>query len=194
MGLVTAAQAPPGQAPEAGGVEAIPQPPPQMPEGTPVAAQGEATPQESLTKENDDLTPEEREAYDAAMRMVSDTIYSDDTSNNAVMTQLENGEPIEAIADVTLFIIDLVEQAFNGAVPESIVVPVSDQISDMLLELMEAKGMIKLDQTIYSRTKAAVMNSLMDAYGVEDADMEELLQGVSAEEATQMRGMFEEQG
>jgi len=201
MGLVSQATAQPATAVEAPqatpGVSAtapvqgneIPKAPAPLPEGSPVDAAPDA-PGDELTVDSDDLNPEEREAYDAAMNMVSDLVYADDEANTAIMDQLEQADPINSVAEVTVFMLDQIEQAFQGNLPETIVIPVADEVSDLLLELMETKGLIELDEQTYTRTKAVMVQSLFDAYGVDDVDMEEVLQGLTDDDVMQMKAQF----
>lgn len=162
-------------------------------EAPPEEVQGLATPpaDEEVTVESDDLDPEEREAYDAAMNMVSEIIYADDKASDTIMKKMEEGEPPQAIAELTSFIVAQIEQAFNGQVPETIIIPIGDETSDLLLELGEEKGLFKVDEQLYTQAKGAVVQELFDDYGVEEADMEGMLQGVTGEEVSQMKGMFE---
>ena len=161
-------------------------------EAAPEEVQGLTPPpsDEEVTTESDDLTPEEREAYDSAMQMVAEIIYKDDKASDAIMKQMSEGEPHQAIGKVTSFIISQIEQAFNGEVPESIIVPIGDETSDLLLELGETKGLFKLDENLYTKTKAAMMQSLFDDYGVDEAQMEEALQGVTGDQVQEMQSMF----
>lgn len=161
-------------------------------EAAPEEVQGLAqVPEAEVTVENDDLNPEEREAYDAAMNMVAEIIYEDDTANKTIMDGMQEGDPPQAIAKLTSLIVSQIEEAFNGEVPETIIVPIGDEVSDLLLELGETKGLFKVDENLLMKTKGAMMQSLFDDYGIEEADMEEMLQGVTSEEVSNMKGMFE---
>ncbi|MCP4089912.1 MAG: hypothetical protein GY746_08970 [Gammaproteobacteria bacterium] len=161
------------------------QPQPQAPTG------GMVPTEEPTAQAEEELTPEEEGAYTAAMEMVAELIYVDDTANKSIMNQLKANEPAAAIAETTVFIIDQVEQAFNGQLPEGIILPLADEISDLLLELLQEDGGVEIDQATYTQAKGAVTQELIDAYGIEEADMEGMLQGVTADEVKGIQAEFE---
>ena len=184
MGLINQAQNPP-QAPEATSAT--------MPVEAPAEEVEGMVPQPSddeVTIENDDLTPEEREAYDSAMNMAAEIIYEDDKANSAVMEKMKGSDPPQAIADLTGFIISQIEQAFQGKVPETIIIPLGDEISDLLLELGETNGDFTINDEMYKKVKAFTVQELFEDYGIEEADMETMLQGVTGPEVEEMKSMF----
>ncbi|MCP4145428.1 MAG: hypothetical protein GY752_09115 [bacterium] len=139
----------------------------------------------------EEFTPEEEGAYESAMEMIAEIIYVDDTANKSIMDQLKANEPAAAISETTVFLIDQVEQAFNGQLPEGIILPLADEASDLLLELLQEDGGVEIDQNVYTQAKGAVTQELLDAYGIDEADMEGMLQGVTADEVKGMQAQFE---
>jgi len=184
MGLVNQAQTQASADPAAGPNPTAQQPEPMAPMSSPNPAQAEG--------EGEDLTNEEQSAYNSAMEMVAEVIYGNDKSSQAVMKQLRPDDPVTSVAEVTTLLIDQVEQAFNGKVPESIVIPLADETSDLLLELISEGTDAEIDQNTYTKVKGAVTKELGAAYGVQEGDMEGMLQGVTSDEVTAMKGMFEE--
>lgn len=164
----------------------------QMPEG--LVDQAQQMPEEEpmeVEEGESNLTPEEDETYQAAMQMASEIIHVEDASSEQILKLLESMEPIMGVAEATLFVVDQIEQAFEGQVPETLVVPIADEVSDLIMELGESAGIFTLDETFFKRAKAAMMKLLFDAYGVDETDMEGMLQGVTADEVKNMQGMFE---
>ncbi len=140
--------------------------------------------------QEDNLTPEERESYDAAMNMVSEILYANDESSAAIMEQLGASEPLRAIAEVTSFLIAQIEEAFQGQLPETLIIPVADEASDLVIELGEKAGIFDLSDDEIIQAKGAVMTSLLEDYGIDEADLEEMMQGVTSEDVTQLQSVF----
>lgn len=138
----------------------------------------------------DNLTPEERESYNTAMEAVGEMLYTDDQSHEAIMQQLQSEEPLRAIAMVTSFIIAQLEQATQGQMPEQLIVPIADEVSDLVMELGEETGVFELSEEDILQAKGAVITSLFEDYGIEEEDLEELLQGVTADEVSGLQNVF----
>jgi len=146
--------------------------------------------QEAETPESDDLTDDERKVYDSAMAMAGEILYKGDQSSNAMMEQVAAGDPMQTIPTTVTFIIDQIEQTFNGEVPEDLILPMADEISDMVIEMADTAGVIKADEKTATQIKGAVVEEILDAYGVDEAQMQEAMQGVSADDIEQMQAMF----
>ena len=78
----------------------------------PTAAEGEEIPAEGGEESN--LSPEEQEAYDSAMKMVGEMIYNNDESNQAILDMLQPDALAVTIADATAFLISKIEETFQG--------------------------------------------------------------------------------
>ena len=137
-----------------------------------------------------EMTPEEDEAMASAIAMASELLYGDDKAHDTIMDGLTKGDPIETISDLTLFVVDQIEQQFQGKFPEGAVVPAADEISDMILELGETKGIFKVDEKMWQAAKGQMMSDLFEAYGIEEADLEGLMQGVTSDEVATMQKTF----
>lgn len=145
---------------------------------------------EAATPEEDDLTPEEREIYDSAMAMAGEILYKGDQSSNAMMEQVASGDPMQTIPTTTVFIIDQIEQQFQGEVPEDLILPMTDEISDMIIEMADTAGIIKADEQVATQIKGGCVEEVLDAYGVDEADMQEAMQGMTEEDLQQAQSMF----
>jgi hypothetical protein len=170
-----------------------------MPEGLIQQASTEQVPEEGMIDQAqampeeqgaDELTPEEREAYDAAMKMTAEIIYKSDESSNMIAERLKASEPPEDVAETTSFIISQLEQAFNGQLPEEIILPLADEISDLLIEFAEDAGAFEFVEDDYPKIKGAVVQLLLDDYGVDEADMEGMLQDVTPEDMQGIQSIF----
>lgn len=136
-------------------------------------------------------TPEEQEQYDSAMKMASEIMYADDTASDAVLEQLRQGDVPDAVASVTSFIITQIDEAYKGELGEVIIIPIADEISDLLLELAAEAGIFELkDGEIVTQTKGAVMQILFEDYGIDEEDLEGMLQGVTPGDIEELHKQF----
>jgi hypothetical protein len=188
QGLVNQAQAPAQAQP------GVPQVPPSVPPPD-IAPPSEALQSNAPSDVADgepNLTPEEQEAYDSALTMVGKLIHSDDKASDSIISQISKDDPAESIATVTSFLMGQVEKAFNGEVPETIVIPIVDEASDMLIELGEAKGLFTLDEKLFTKIKGNVIRVIGEDYGSDETQMQEMLQGVTSDDIGNMQKMFGE--
>ncbi len=163
---------------------------PQEPAPEEVTGFQEQATAEAATPEEDDLTPEERKIYDSAMGMAGEILYKGDQSSNAMMEQVKSGDPMQTIPTTVVFIIDQIEQQFQGEVPEDLILPMTDEISDMVIEMADTAGVIKADEQLATQLKGATVEEVLDAYGVDEADMQQAMQGMTEEDMAQAQEMF----
>lgn len=179
-GLVQQAQAaaPPAAAPPA----AAPMPGEQVPvEGMPAAAppaEGEAA------------SPEEQEAYDSAMQMASELLHVNDESSEQIMKMLSEGEPVESVVKVVDFIIGQIEETFKNQLPETVIIPAADEITDLVIELGDESGAFDITEEQIMQAKGSVVRSLLETYGIEPEDLEGMMAGVDEEELANYAQMF----
>jgi len=130
-------------------------------------------------------TPEEQEAYDSAMQMASEMLHASDEASAQILQMMSGENPIDGIVSVVEFIIGKIEETFQGNLPEATIIPLSDEISDWVIELGEEAGLFDLSEDQIFETKGAIVNSLTEQYGgVAQEDMQGLMKGTS-EEAVQ---------
>ena len=145
---------------------------------------------EAATPEEDDLNPEEREVYDSAMNMAGEILYKGDQSSNAMMEQIAAGDPTQTIPDTLVFILDQIEQQFNGEVPEDLILPITDELSDMMIEMADTAGVIKGSEQLAIEIKGNCVEEVLEAYGVNEADMQQAMQGMTEEDLKGAMDMF----
>jgi hypothetical protein len=146
--------------------------------------------QEPEQVEGEQLTDEEDEAYQAGINMAAEMLYKDDQSSEAFQAQLAEGDPLQSIADLTMFLVAKIEEAFQGQVPETIIIPLADEISDLVMEMGFESGAFDLSDDEIVQAKGFVINALFDEYGLEEADLEGMLEGVTADEVAELQQAF----
>lgn len=138
----------------------------------------------------DAATPEEQQQYDSAMQMVSEMLHANDDSSAQIVKMLSTDNPIAAITDVVEFLISKVEETFQGNLVETAIMPIADETTDWVIELGEEGGAFDLTDQEIVQAKGSVVQLLLDQYGVEQADMEGMLEGVSEEEVASYAQAF----
>jgi len=125
--------------------------------------------------------PEEQKIYNSALEIASELLYNNDKSSNAITEQLKGSgdKPQQVIAQVTTMIVDRIEQQFDGQLPGDMVLPVAEEVSELVMGVGEAAGAFKLDSKSIDQTKGQVVKMLLDTYGVQKNQMNGMLQGVT---------------
>ncbi len=140
--------------------------------------------------EDTNLTPEEQSDYDAAMTMIGEILYNNDESSQAVLDLMKDEDPVAGVADAAMFLISQIEQTYQGNFPEQLILPVTDEATDMLLELGETAELFKVDEKMAIAVKSAAAEELVAEYGADPAAVEEHLGDVTEQDVTEMEGMF----
>jgi hypothetical protein len=135
-------------------------------------------------------TPEEDQAHEAAMTMVSELLYSNDSSNAAIMKMLQPDNEAASASEVSIFLLSKVEETFQGNYPETLVLPTADEISDMVLEIAEESGTFKVTEEIAVKTKSLMVQQLVKDYGVDDQAFRDATQDVTQDDIAEYETMF----
>jgi hypothetical protein len=151
----------------------------------PTMAQGMAT-----ADGESNTTPEEDQAHEAAMGMVSELLYANDGSNAAIMKMLKPDNAAASASEVSIFLLSKVEETFQGNYPETLVLPTADEISDMVLELAEESGTFEVTEEIAVKAKSLMVQQLVQDYGVDEQSFKDATQDVTQDDITQYEQMF----
>ena len=148
-----------------------------MPNGGLVQQAETPTPEEESNvtpevEEESNLTPEEQEIYDSAMQMVGELIYNNDESHQAVMDMITAENPALTIADATIFLLSKVEETFQGQYPEELIIITADEISDLVMELIDESGKVPVTEDIAKEVKTQVIEQLAEEYGADPEDLQ----------------------
>ncbi len=133
------------------------------------------------------VAPAEQEAYDSAMKMASEIIYVNDASSDKIVEMLGSSKPSEAIRNIVDLVMGKIEEAFNGELPETVVMPVADELTDVIIDLGHESGAFQLDEDQAVQAKGEVVQMLINEYGApEQGDMQEMAaQGVTEDDVAQ---------
>ncbi len=119
------------------------------------------------------LSPESQKAYDAALQMASELLHKNEAASDGIIEQVKAAEGIaEGVAESTDLILSQIEEAFQGKLPEDVVLPVADEVSDLVMELVDAAG-VQISDKVGEQAKVLTGLRIMEEYGVDPADFEE---------------------
>lgn len=133
------------------------------------------------------LTPEEQESYDSAMQMVSEIIYNNEESNQAIMGMISAEDPAGTIAEATIFVMSQIEEAFQGNYPEELIIVTSDEVSDLLIELADESGTVKMTEEIATNVKSQLIEQLAEEYGADPEDLQMALGDITQTDVDEMQ-------
>ena len=135
-------------------------------------------------------TPEEDQAHEAAITMVSELLYTNDESNAAIMEMLNPENAAASASEVSIFLLSKVEETFQGNYPETLVLPTADAISDMVLEIADESGAFEVTEDIAVEAKSLMVQQLVADYGVDEQSFRDATQDVTQEDMAQYEQMF----
>ena len=154
-------------------------------------AQQQPTPQaEQPVDDESNLTPEEQEIYDSAMKMVGELLYVNDESHQSIMDSITDEAPANTIADATIFTLAQIEEAFQGQYPEELIIPTVDDISTLIMELVDEAGKFEITEQMIKDVKMQVIEQLAEEYGADPADIQETFGDVTQGDVDEMQSMF----
>ena len=90
----------------------------------------------------------------AAMKVLYDKSTSD-----GVVNMLRKGEPVQALAQTSLFVMKALYDESKGTIPPPVMVPASGAVTDYLAELSQAAG-VQLSEEQAAQAKQFVMERL----------------------------------
>lgn len=162
-----------------------------MPKGLIQRAQQQApTSDAPVESEESNLTPEEQESYEAAMKMVGEIIYNNDESHDAILELMSEEDPISGTAEAAMFLLSQIEETFQGQYPEELILATVDEITDLLLELADTAKLFEVDEQVATDIKSASAQALVDEYGADAENVQAHLGDVTQTDADEMQQLF----
>jgi hypothetical protein len=142
----------------------------------------------------DQATPEEQKALEGALQAASHLLYKEDSTHQQYMKLMENykEEPQAGIIEVTKQVVTAVDQQLD--LPETVIMEFTAVVTDMVMELGEATGLAKLDERQQEDTLALTTMAILEEYGAEPGDLEQVLASMTPEEQEQLVPIAERLG
>ncbi len=208
-GLVTQAeQGMPAGAPAAPAAGGAPVPPPAAgaPGEVPVAAPGGAPgdgatpmppspgmhPDDIAAGQGMPASAEMQEAYDASMAFAANIVHGEKTSDKiiTILKRARESGGADAVGQVVSLVMAELEGQWEGQMPEEVILPVADEVSDLVLELAEESGAFKVSEELAVKAKGQVVKTLVDTYGVDPQALQGISGGITGEEIENFAGAF----
>lgn len=191
-GLVTQAEAPGVRAPVSGpSVTAPENMPPPMQDGMErgeIGMSGNPGGAQEIP-----ATPEDQEAYNAALNFAGAIVHGNDTTSDGVVKILMRGGQqgaVESISQIVVMLMAEIETQFQGQIPETVILPAADEITDLVMELGEEAGAFQLTDDDINKAKGQVVRMLIDTYGVDKQQMSGITQNVTEEDIQKYTEIF----
>lgn len=127
-------------------------------------------------------SPEEQKAYDQALQIASKILHGEDGVSDQLQKALavdDLEKSPQAISTVTIMLVDKVEEAMQGQLPETVILSAAEEISELVMEFSEAAGGPRLDNKAVNRSKGMMVKKLLEMYGDDPMQSEGLLTNVT---------------
>jgi len=130
-------------------------------------------------------TPEEQEWYDrvvtAAMRIITEP-----KSNRQMIAVLERqGYNEDAIADAAVKIVLTIDAKSEGAIPDAVVVPATQEVVDILIDYLTKLRKTDESRLNMERIASSLAQKLSEAYGSNEQDVQDLTNDMDGAELTE---------
>ena len=110
------------------------------------------------TQEPVGKTAEQPAPLDRVLVAAMKVLYDKSTSDG-VVNMLRKGEPVQALAQTSLFVMKALYDESKGTIPPQVLVPASGAVTDYLAELSQAAG-VQLSEEQAAQAKQFVMERL----------------------------------
>ena len=127
-------------------------------------------PQQAAPQE---VEPQQDEATANAVLASLDIMY-DPSVVDKITGNLSQGNPAENAGDLAARLVIQADEANNNEMPDDVVIPAALQVLEEVIGFMEEKGLGTIGEGEEQVAANSMMQVLMNAYGVEAADVEAL--------------------
>lgn len=160
----------------------------QPPQPAAPAAQGapEAAPEAAPQGGGGEATPQEQEAYERVVMAGMKVLY-DESTHPAVMKMLAGGEaPEKDISDTVVMVMLQLDKKSGGKIPQVVIIPAAVELTSLAAELGTQAGIFQADDRIVARAVQMVMIGLGQEYGVDPAEVQEVINSLDPETVRKM--------
>lgn len=150
-----------------------------MAQGRQAAAGGAQEGSEERYSFQEDATEEEQDAYARVVLAGSEILFAEET-NAKIMQMLKDGAdtPEVTIARVAQLLMQQVDDASGGQVPETVILPAVAEYVEQIGELANASGTFAVDEAMLNRAAQEAVMMVGEDYGVEQPDLEEFMASI----------------
>ena len=118
---------------------------------------------------------EEQTAFDEAVNAIGKVIYDEEGSKQILEMVRAAADPLSGIADAAVMLVENEDQRQDGAIPDTMIIPIAADIAERVAEIVNESGLAQVDEQALQAIGQGVIAELADDYGQEPADMVEAL-------------------
>ena len=138
-------------------------------------------PESQEGEEQSNVTSEEQAIYKDYVMQAAAMVYDEKASQELLGILGQTGNIEEGVANMAFLAVTQLDEANGGNIPEELILPVAEDIIEMVIELAEAKTQQEISEDQYAKISQLTVLRLMEEYGVDEEDMQAALEGIDPE-------------
>ena len=137
--------------------------------------------QESLVNESEATDAEEQE-LERALDALGDVLYSDDKSHQVIIDQFSLQDKVGSVATASLELIKNLDAKLD--LDETVIPTFTQEVVGRMIDLFENVHSEQLEEPEAQAVLASTWEGVLAAFGVEQDDYDEFLNGMSSQQVT----------
>lgn len=127
-------------------------------------------PVEPVEPEGESASDEEQEWYDAVQKAGAEILFNNDEASKSVLSMLNPKQPAMSCGNAAAEVILQIDRGMDGRIPESVILPASEEILDHVIDIAEAAKILTRSTEIETEAAQAMVARLADEYGIDKED------------------------
>lgn len=153
-------------------------------QGMQSAVPEEETPTEAQVDSSDDqASPEDDENVERIVIAAQEVLY-DDQTHPGIMKMLAAGKdnPAKALSDITLTIIDQLDEQAGGEIPEEAILPAAVELLTLVAELAQKSGTFNADEQVQGESIGHLFAGMEERGWIDEDDKQQIQQMLAEQE------------
>jgi hypothetical protein len=121
------------------------------------------------------VSPEEQQEFDKYTNIAQALVYDKKIATKLLQMGKANKDPIQGLGGMVSLIVLQVDEKSKNELPESMILPLSEQVMGMIVEIIETGMDSKLPEEKVAKAYQIAVSKLLQNYGVDEAGMESAL-------------------
>jgi len=139
--------------------------------------------------EEEQASPEEQAEYERAMRALSQVLYGNDKTANAIVDQIIPEDKIQSTTMTSLLVFQQLDEKLQ--MDESVVPQMTQEITERIMELAEARHEITYGDREVQVIMGSVWEGIQQMFGMDQQDAEGLMAGLGGEGVADLKTQHE---
>lgn len=131
---------------------------------------------------SDQLTPDEQAALESGLDAASAKLYEDKAVRDQIAAFIQKQPQHQSVGEAAAMLTVQADEAVEGALPETVVVPLGVQVLGLVADLGETLGFFKADEQFMTQANKTMMQRLLEEYGFNEDEARAM--AASADEET----------